>query len=77
MTDEKDKDNQDHEGVQWFNSDGAKLTAKATDDPKAEGGYFVSYKEDDSDHVTSVYNSDGTLADVKANDEWQDTERQD
>jgi hypothetical protein len=47
-----------------------------TPDPLASGDHYVSVG-DENDHSTSVYDADGSFADVRANEGWEDVPRQD
>lgn len=64
------------EGARFHPDAESTVTINATDDPRANGGYYVSYAEGD-DHSTSVYNPDGSHSDVKANRDWHKVDRQD
>jgi hypothetical protein len=65
----------EREGARFPTGDTSHITINATSDPKAPDGYYVSVG-DDTDHSTAVYNGDGTLADVKANRDWETRPRQ-
>jgi hypothetical protein len=64
------------EGARFEVGGGMNVTVNSTDDARVPGGYYVSIGNG-QDHSTSVHNSNGTLADVKANDDWVDSPRQD
>lgn len=60
------------DGERWQDDDGTTHTVNSTNDPNVgEGGYYHSVTEPDGNKETSVYESDGTLADVKANKDWK------
>lgn len=64
------------DGDQWVDGDGNTHTVNSTNDPAAPGGYYHSVVGSKL-HETTVYNADGTLADVHANRFLEDRERQD
>lgn len=59
------------DGEQWTTSDGTKHTVNSTEDPRAPGGYYYSQTDSNGNKATAVYNSNGTLADVPANKDWE------
>lgn len=59
------------DGEQWTADDGTTHTVNSTNDPNAPGGYYHTQVDNDGNKATAVYNSDGTMADVKANRDWE------
>ncbi len=60
------------DGQQWSSGDGTIHTVNSTVDPNvASGGYYHTQVDARGNKATAVYNPDGSLADVKANRDWQ------
>ena len=65
-----------HDGEQFNAGGDLGITVNSTDNPAVpSGGYYVSIGDGQS-HSTAVYNPDGSLADVKANNDWGDVSTQ-
>lgn len=64
------------DGAQWEDSAGTTHTVNSADDPKATGGYYYTQVDSSGNKATAVYNSNGTMADAKANSEWVEVPRQ-
>lgn len=62
----------DDTGEQWKGPDGTIHTVKSTDDPRVPDGFFHTQVDEDGNKSTVVYNSDYSMADVPANDEWDE-----
>lgn len=65
------------DGDRWTDSDGTTHTVNSADDKKAAGGYYYTQVDKNGNKATAVYNSDGTFAPVKANNDWKEVPRQD
>lgn len=63
----------DMDGEQWTAPDGTVHTVNSTNDPRVpEGGFYHTQVDEDGQKSTAVYNPDYTMADVPANDDWDD-----
>jgi len=71
----RDSPNDDNAGFsvgdRWTADDGTSHTVNPTSDPQVPGGYYHSQTNSDGEKSTAVYNSDGSLADIKQNRDWQ------